>query len=337
MDWRLVLERLVAGHDLEVSEAESAMQALMHGAASEVEVAAFLTALQAKGVTGTELATFALVMQDHAIRLDHELPDVLDTCGTGGGLPSFNISTAAAIVAAAAGARVAKHGNRAMTSRCGSADVLEALGITITAPLDVWRGTLEQFRIAFLFAPNHHPAMRFVGPVRKALGIRTVFNQLGPLANPARAKRQVIGVYDDALLRPMAEAAHLLGIEKAWVARGQDGLDEVSPCGKTNVAEVSPDGVKMRVISPSKFGLASISPDALTPGETPEENSKILTEAISDADSPRAAALLPSAAAALYVAGIADSLPDAAERAREAVRSGAAWELVEVLREVTSG
>lgn len=313
------------------------MHALMHGSASDVEVASFLTALQAKGAAGLELATFALVMQDHVIRLDHDLPDVLDTCGTGGGAPSFNLSTGAAIVAAAAGARVAKHGNRAVTSRCGSADVLEALGITITAPLDVWRGTLEQFGIAFLFAPNHHPAMRFVGPVRKALGIRTVFNQLGPLANPARAKRQVIGVYDDTLLRPMAEAAHLLGIEKAWVARGEDGLDEVSPCGKTKVAEVSPDGVKMLVVSPADFGLSPISPDALTPGDTPEANAKILTEAISDAESPRAAALLPSAAAALYVAGIADSLPEAAERAREAVRSGAARELVEVLQEVTSG
>jgi anthranilate phosphoribosyltransferase len=214
---------------------------------------------------------------------------------------------------------------------------LEALGITIAAPLDVWRGTLEQFGIAFLFAPNHHPAMRFVGPVRKALGIRTVFNQLGPLANPARARRQVIGVYDDALLRPMAEAAHLLGIDRAWVVRGQDGLDEVSPCTPTRVAEVGPDGVRMRVVTPASFALPDVSPDALAPGETSEENAKILTEAISEVDSPRAGALLPSAAAALFVAGIADSLPDGAERAREAIRAGAAWELVETLKEVTRG
>lgn len=337
MEWRLVLERLVTGHDLADEEAEAAMSALMQGTASDVEIASFLTALRAKGVTGAELATFARVMQEHAVRLEHDLADVLDTCGTGGGAPSFNLSTGAAIVAAAAGARVAKHGNRAMTSRCGSADVLEALGMTITAPLDVWREALAEHGIAFLFAPQHHPAMRFVGPVRKALGIRTVFNQLGPLSNPARARRQIIGVYDNALLQPMAEAAHRLGIERAWIVRGEDGLDEVSPCGPTQVAEVGSDGVTMRRVSPEDFGLSSITADALAPGETPEENAQILTEALTQPNSPRAAALMTSAAAALWVAGRAGSLPEAAQLAGHAIASGAAWAKVAALREVTRG
>lgn len=337
MEWRELLERLVTGHDLTPDDAETAMAALMQGAASEAEIAGFLTAMRAKGATGSELAAFARIMQEHAIGIEHALPNVLDTCGTGGGSPSFNLSTAAAIVASAAGAKVAKHGNRAMTSRCGSADVLEALGVNISAPLAVWSQTLSELGLAFLFAPQHHPAMRHVGPVRRALGIRTVFNQLGPLANPARASRQIIGVYDDELLLPIAEAAHALGIERAWVVRGQDGLDEVSPCAPTKVAEAGPHGVHEFSLNPAEFGMHPVPLDALMPGDTAAENADILREAISEPDSRRSSAILPSAAAALFVSGCADSLAAAAKLAKETIASGAAIRQLDRLREATNG
>lgn len=337
MEWRELLERLVAGQDLTSDEAETAMTALMQGAASDIETTAFLIALRAKGASGAELAVFARVMQEHAVRIEHPLPNVLDTCGTGGGSPSFNLSTAAAIVASAAGAKVAKHGNRAMTSRCGSADVLEALGVNISAPLEVWNRALNDLGLAFLFAPQHHPAMRHVGSVRKALGIRTVFNQLGPLANPARASRQIIGVYDDALLQPMAEAAHALGIERAWIVRGQDGLDEVSPCAPTKVAEVGPRGVKEFTVNPAEFGMHPVSDEALQPGDTADDNAAILLEAISQPESARSAAILPSAASALYISGHAESITDALKQARATIASGAAVRQLAALREATNG
>lgn len=337
MEWRDVLERLVGGEDLTSEEAAWAMQSLMQGTSSDVEIAAFLTALRAKGATGAELATFAQVMQSHAVSLDHGLGDILDTCGTGGGSPSFNLSTGAAIVASAAGATVAKHGNRAMTSRCGSADVLEALGVNVSAPHEVWMRTLRELQVAFLFAPLHHPAMRHVGPVRKSLPIRTVFNQLGPLANPAKATRQIIGVYDEALLKPMAEAVQALGIARAWIVRGQDGLDEISPCAPTRVAEVSSTGIHEFTVNPADFGLHPIDLGALTPGETPADNATILAEALTDAESPRSRAILPGAAAALYISEVAASLPEAAKLARSVIAEGGAARQLDALREATRG
>lgn len=337
MEWRTVLESLVTGHDLVPETAHAVMNAMMSGEASEIEISAFLTALRAKGATGAELAEFAKVMQSHAVRVEHELPDVLDTCGTGGGIPSFNLSTAAALVASAAGATVAKHGNRAMTSKCGSADVLEALGVSVSAPLETWIRTLHELRVAFLFAPSHHPAMKHVGPVRRSLGIRTVFNQLGPLANPARAQRQIIGVYDAALLRPMAEGALGLGIRRAWIVIGQDGLDEVSPCSPTKVCEVTEQGIHEFVVNPADFGQHPVPDHALTPGDSPEENAAILREAISDIDSERAHAVIPGAAAALYVGGRAESLAKAADLARATISEGVAAAQLDALIEATRG
>jgi anthranilate phosphoribosyltransferase len=283
-----------------------------------------LVALRMKGVNAAELAGFAEVLREHAVSLSHGFPRLVDTCGTGGGPPTFNISTGTAIVAAAAGAKVAKHGNRAVTSKCGSADVLEALGVRLGGEPEQLLSTLENIGIVFLFAPNHHPAMKSVGPARKALGVRTVFNQLGPLANPAGAKRQLVGVYDPGLVRPMAEALVLLGSEHSFVVHGEGGLDEVSPCGSTMIAEVVGGEVREGVLTPQSFGLVALPNEALLPGTDAEANARILKEALTDHESLRAQALLPNAAVALLLAGVAMDLRDGAERAREAIKSGAA-------------
>jgi anthranilate phosphoribosyltransferase len=261
--------------------------------------------------------------------LHHSFETLVDTCGTGGGIPTFNISTASAIVAAAAGAKVAKHGNRAVTSRCGSADVLEALGVPIQGDAEVLLHRLEQDGLVFLFAPAHHPAMRHVGKARKDLGVRTVFNQLGPLANPAGAKRQLIGVYDDGLMRSMGEALNCLGTERALLVHGDDGMDEVSPVTSTQAIRVWEGRVESITLYPKDFGLDPIDPVALLPGDDAQANAEILREAIGDPDSPRAAAILPSCGATLWLAGVANSLPEATELARATIASGAALRKLE--------
>ena len=326
-----VIESLLRGEDLSSDTAGEVMSAFMDGEASDAEVAGFLVALRSKGATGPELAAFARAMRQRAVTLPHGHANLVDTCGTGGGIPSFNISTAAAIVASAAGATVAKHGNRAMSSKCGSADVLEALGATLTNDSDRLCTLLDEVGLAFFFAPSHHPAMRHVGPVRKQLGIRTVFNQLGPLANPAGAKRQVIGIYDPKMGPAMAEAAAELGGEKVWVVHGEDGLDEVSPCAPTRVWEAG----RSFLVPMSEFGMASVDPAALTPGESAGENAEILREAISDPHSLRSMAIRPSAATALYVAGVAASLAEGAKIAMDAISTGAAAAKLEQFVEAT--
>lgn len=325
---RDLLELLIAGQDLN----DAAATALIHGIISEFEdsqIAAILTALRIKGATGTELAAFARVLRSTMKAPAHEFEHLVDTCGTGGGAPSFNISTAAAILAAAAGAKVAKHGNRAVTSGCGSADVLEALGIRLDA--DPVR-SLERHGVAFLFAPEYHTALRRVAPVRKSLGVRTVFNQLGPLLNPMRAPRQVIGVYDAALLQPMSQAAFLLGTELTWVVHSEDGLDEVSPCATAVAYRASaskhegPFG-----LHPEEYDFALQPEKCLTPGRSVQESAEILVESLSDPGSLRCLAVLPSAALTLWCAGIAEDLKDGLERAHDAVESGRASELLRAL------
>ncbi len=331
-----LLDRLIQGADLTRQESNDAMRSLMSGGFEEAQIGAFLVAMKIKGARAEELAGFAEVMREHATGLGAEFPNLVDTCGTGGGPATFNLSTGAAIVAAAAGAKVAKHGNRAVTSKCGSADVLEALGVGLGSDPEQLMKTLDQIGIVFLFAPNHHPAMRHVGPARKAIGVRTVFNQLGPLANPAGAKRQLIGVYDPEMVRPMAEALALLGAERAFVVHGDMGMDEVSPCGKTLVAEVIGGGIRDTVLTPRSFGLEPIPFEALAAGSDAKENAKILREALGKPDSQRATALLPNAAVALLLAGIATDLMDGAERAREAIKSGAATKTLKELATWTS-
>jgi anthranilate phosphoribosyltransferase len=254
---------------------------------------------------------------------------LVDTCGTGGGIPSFNLSTGAAILAASAGAKVAKHGNRAVTSSCGSADVLEALGVNVSSEPEGAARLLDRAGIAFFFAPTHHPALRHVGKVRRELGVRTVFNQLGPLANPAGARRQLVGVYEPGLVRPMAEALLDLGAERALVVYGEEGLDEISPCGPTLTALVAEGAVRDGKATPADFGLEPLSPSALEPGEDAAQNARILREALTDPVSPRCGALLPSAAAALWLAGLAKDFREGARLAREAVASGRAAKTLE--------
>jgi anthranilate phosphoribosyltransferase len=331
-----LLERLIEGADLTRREANEAMRSLMSGAFEDAQIGGFLVAMRIKGANAEELAGFAEVMREHATGLGSQHPTLVDTCGTGGGPATFNLSTGAAIVAAAAGAKVAKHGNRAVTSKCGSADVLEALGVGLGSDPEQLLKTLDEVGIVFLFAPNHHPAMRHVGPARKALGVRTVFNQLGPLANPAGARRQLIGVFDPAMVRPMAEALALLGAERAFVVHGDLGMDEVSPCGKTLVAELVGGEVRDSVLTPRSFGLEPVPFEALAAGDDPKTNAKVLKEALSKPDSPRAAALLPNASVALLLAGVATDLQDGAAKAREAIRSGAAMKTLKELATWTS-
>jgi anthranilate phosphoribosyltransferase len=283
-----------------------------------------LASLRVKGVVSDELAAFASVMRENAEVLDHGHENVVDTCGTGGGTPSFNISTASAVVAAAAGVRIAKHGNRAVTSSCGSADVLEALGVKVTAPMSDLVDTLHRHGIVFLFAPSHHPAMKHVGKARRELGFRTVFNQLGPLANPAQSKRQLIGVYDPALMPAMGEALCRLETERAILAHGHDGLDEISPVAPTDIVRVWDGKVFNETWRPQDFGIDPIDAKDILPGEDLASNAALFREAITDVDSPRCHAIIPSAACAIWISGVADTAIGAAERAREVVSSGMA-------------
>jgi anthranilate phosphoribosyltransferase len=311
------------------------MRQFAEGAAPSEQVAGVLVALQAKGTRPSELAGFAEALRASAKKIVCDETRLVDTAGTGGGRPSFNLSTGAAIVAAAAGAKVAKHGNRSVTSACGSADVLEALGVRLVEDPARIRDILETVGIAFMFAPNHHGSLKAVGPVRKALGIRTIFNQLGPLANPAGAKYQLIGVYDPGLLRPMAEALVLLGAERAFVVHGEDGMDEVSPSAPTKFAEVSEGSVREGVFTPEDFGLSPVPEYALDPGTSVQESADILAGALAWKSADRGSALVPNAATAVYLAGLAENLSSAAEIARETMASGAATRKLEELGEAS--
>lgn len=327
-----VVTPLVERKDLTPAGARELMEFLISGEATDAQIGGALLALRTKGTTVTELAAFASVLRERALALPSVAEGLVDTCGTGGGIPSFNLSTAGAIVAAAAGARVAKHGNRAVTSRCGAADVLEAMGIGLDGDPESLLHRLETLGIVFLFAPAHHPAMRHVGRARKELGIRTVFNQLGPMANPAGAKRQLIGVYDPRMMRTMAEALKELGCERAWLVHGDDGLDEISPCGPSQTVRLWDGVVTVERISPATFGLDPVDPSALVPAEDLAGAASIVEEAVTDADSPRCRALLPNAAATLWLAGVAESPIEGARLAIEAVSSGVARAKLDSLR-----
>lgn len=324
---------LVERRDLDPERAGELMRFLLGGEATDAQIGGVLLALRVKGCTTRELAAFAAELRAHAALLPSDPDGLVDTCGTGGGIPSFNVSTAAAFVAAGAGVRVAKHGNRAMTSKCGSADVLEALGVPIGGEPEHLGHLLDAIGLVFMFAQSHHPAMRHVAKARRELGQRTVFNQLGPLLNPAGARRQLVGVYEPGLMRSMGEALNHLGCERAYLVHGLEGLDEISPTGPTEVVKVWHGRVSGEMWEPKDFGLDPVDPSALAPGETLEDAAAILREAISDPLSPRAAAVLPSAAAAIHLSGIAESLPEGAERARAAIANGAAVQKLERLIE----
>jgi anthranilate phosphoribosyltransferase len=319
------IKRVVAGRDLSPAEVEAVMDTILSGEATPAQIAAFVVGLRMKGESSDEIAAAARSLRKHceSIRPRVDGP-ILDTCGTGGdGLHTFNISTAAAIVVAACGVAVAKHGNRAVSSKAGSADVLEALGVRIDLPAERVRQCIEEVGIGFLFAPSHHAAMRHVAPIRRELGLRTIFNLLGPLANPASATHQVVGVFDPARVEQLAEALGTLGLDAAWVVHGEGGLDEVSPCGPTRVAELQNGAVHTFELRPEDFGVDAVALEALRGGDA-NENADIIRRVLGGERGPARIAVVINAAAALCVAGVAADPKAAAQRAADALDSGAA-------------
>jgi anthranilate phosphoribosyltransferase len=321
---REVLERLLAGEDLDAATMEASFEALMGGEWSEAQQAAFLTALRAKGETADELAAAARVLRRAAVPVETTRRPLIDTCGTGGdGAHTLNISTGAALVAAACGAAVAKHGNRSVSSRCGSADVIEALGVPLDLEPERLGALLDAEGFAFLFAPRLHPAMKVVMPVRRGLGVRTVFNLLGPLANPAAVRRQVVGVYSDAAQTLVAGALAALGAEHALVVHSRDGLDEISVCAPTRVIEVR-DGAVTRelTIVPADLGVQPAERAELAGGDA-AANAGRLREILAGRERSAASeAIALNAAAALLVAGIVGDMPAGLAAARECLGAG---------------
>lgn len=317
--------KLANKEDIGYDMAKEVMKEIMDGKASEVQKSAYLTALSMKGETIEEITGSAEEMRAHCVKLLHD-QEVLEIVGTGGdGSNSFNISTTSSIVIAAADVPVAKHGNRAASSKCGAADCLEALGVNITIPPEKSKELLEKINICFLFAQNYHISMKYVGPVRKELGIRTIFNILGPLANPAGATLQVMGVYDETLVKPLAQVLSNLGVRRALVVYGQDKLDEISMCAPTTVCEINNKSFRDYIIEPEQFGYKKCKKEDLA-GGTPEENAAI-TRAILDGErGPKRDAVCMNAGAALYVAGKAESLKDGVTLAENLLDSGKAKE-----------
>lgn len=309
---------------------------VMRGEGTPAQLGALLLALRLKGETADEVAGAARALREAMVRVEIDVPYLVDTAGTGGGaVTTFNISTGAALVAAGAGATVAKHGNRSFTSRCGSADVLEALGISVGLDAIGVVRVLREAGVAFLFAPNFHPAMRHIAPVRKELGVITVMNLLGPLANPASVRRQVVGVADRERGPLVAEALNRLGTEHALVVHGRVGMDEVSPIGETDVWEVRDSTVEHWTLTPDRYGLAVSDQDSLR-GGLPQENAERLSALLDGTgDSAGRAALLLNGAAAIYVAGLVGSYEAALERARVALEDGAARAALERLRQAS--
>ena len=325
------LARLLDGRDLTRSEARAAMDQIMSGEATGAQIGAFLVALRLKRETPDEIAGCAEAMRAHVLAVHPKRRDLVDTAGTGGdGARTFNISTAAALVAAAAGAGVAKHGNRAVTSASGSADVLEALGFSLELPAEQIERSIDELGFGFLFAPTHHPAMRFAAPVRRELAVRTVFNVLGPLTNPAGARAQVVGVYAPELASTIAEVLAQLGAERAFVVHGADGIDELSPTGPNLVCEVHGGDVTEREIDPLDLGIPRCPPSALA-GDAPADNAATIREIFGGAKGPRRDAVVLNAAGAIAAAGHARDLADGVGLAAEVIDSGAAGERLEEL------
>ncbi len=328
--------KLSKKQDLAYAEAEAVMDEIMSGQATPVQMSAYLTALSLKGETIDEITASAAGMRAHCIKLLHNL-DVLEIVGTGGdGSNSFNISTTSSLVIAAGGVPVAKHGNRAASSKSGAADVLEALGVKITLTPERSAEILKKINICFLFAQNYHIAMKYVAPIRKELGIRTVFNILGPLSNPAGANMELMGVYDQSLVEPLAQVMANLGVNRGMVVYGQDSLDEISMCAPTSVCEIRDGKFTSYEITPEQFGYERCEKGALT-GGTPAENAEI-TKAIlkGEEKGPKRQAVCLNAGAALYIAGKAASMEEGVKLAESLIDSGAALKKLEEFVEETN-
>ena len=330
------IEPLLKGESLSFEQARSLLDVVFEGKTSEVQIAAFLTAMRIKGATAAELAGLAKSLRNHAVKVEVDIDNLIDTCGTGGGaIKTCNISTAAAIVAAGAGVYVAKHGNRGITSKCGSADVLEELGVKIDAGARIVAECIKQAHIGFMFAPVFHPAMKYVQPIRKSLGFRTVFNILGPLANPACVQRQVLGVADENLMETIAEALKLLGTRYAMVVHSK-GMDEISTAGVTKIAELKEGQIKSCELNPEDLGipLAKIDDLKVTDAKT---SAKVLRKILNGKENgPRKDIVILNAAAAIIVSGLSNDFESAIKLADASVRDGRALACLEKLIEVSN-
>lgn len=334
-----VIQKVVDGKELNQAEATAAMDLIMNGEVTDAQIAALTTALRMKGETVDEIAGFAQAMRDHAVVVDVDSDDLplLDTCGTGGDhTNSFNISTTATFAIAAAGVRIAKHGNRAASSRCGSADLLEALGVTLELTPHQVAESVERVGIGFMYAPAYHPAMRFVGPARKQMGIRTIFNLLGPLTNPAGAKHQLVGVGQPAIAGQLAEVLGRLGSQHAVLVHSEEGLDEIGIKGGTEVTEydASKGTIQTYTVSPEDFGLPLGNPAELVGGDA-ADNVKITLSVLSGENGARRTVTLMNAGAGIYAADAAGSFEEGIRMAAEAIDSGAAMKKLEELVQVT--
>jgi anthranilate phosphoribosyltransferase len=332
------ISKVIEGKNLTESEARSAMQAIMSGEATSAQTASFLTALRLKGETVEEITSFARVMREFAVRISPKVKGpLIDTCGTGGDkIKTFNISTAVALVASSAGIPVAKHGNRSVTSKAGSADVFETLGVKIDPePLKVQQ-CIEEIGFGFMFAPVFHGAMKYATPVRREIGIRTVFNILGPLTNPAGAQAQILGVYDRGLTETLAKVLGGLGVRHAMVVHGLDGLDEISNVGKTQISELKNGEVRTYVVKPEDFGFNLAKPEEIC-GYDKEENAILLIKLLRGEDGPRRDLVLMNSAAAMIVGGKASDFKEGVKIAKESIDSGNAYEKLRALIKATGG
>ncbi len=330
------LQVILDGKDLTFDQARALQDTIFEGQVSEVQIAAFLAVMRMKRATSGEIAGLAQSLRNHAVRVQVDLPHMIDTCGTGGAfVKTFNISTTSALVAAGAGAYVAKHGNRGITSRCGSADVLDELGVKIDPGPEVVAACIREAHIGFMFAPKFHPAMRFVQPIRKSLDFRTAFNILGPLANPAGVKAQVMGVSDAELLDRIAESLKTLGARRAFVVHGQ-GMDEISLLGKTRIVELRDGWIRAFELDPGDYGISNASIDVLGSGDA-IANAALIRDILAGKEKgPRRDIVLLNAAAALVVAELADGFAEALPLAQASIEEGKALHCLEKLVEVSN-
>ncbi|WOC32402.1 MULTISPECIES: anthranilate phosphoribosyltransferase [Caproicibacterium] len=327
---------LTEGKNLDYATANTVMDEIMSGKTTQAQMGAYLTALRMKGETIDEITASAAGMRAHCVKLLHDM-DVLEIVGTGGdNANSFNISTTSAVVISAAGVPVAKHGNRAASSKCGAADVLEALGVNIVLPPEKSTQLLKKINLCFLFAQNYHIAMKYVAPVRKELGIRTVFNILGPLSNPAGANMELMGVYDESLVEPLARVLTNLGVKRGMVVYGQDRLDEISLSAPTTVCELQDGGYTSYVLTPEEVGLPRCRKEELV-GGTPQENAAITRAILAGEKGPKRDAVLLNTAAALKIAGKVSSLQDGVRLAAQTIDSGAAKAQLEQFIRLSNG
>ncbi len=329
------IQKVTDGNNLSESEMENTMLAIMQGNATEAQIACLITALRIKGETIEEITGCAKAMRNRADNIAPKVNYCVDTCGTGGDCAgTFNISTAAAFVAAAGGVHIAKHGNRSVSSNCGSADVLEALEVKISISHEKVAESIEKVGIGFMFAPEFHKSMKYAAGPRREIGIRTIFNALGPLANPANAKGQLLGVYDEKLTEPIAKVLKNLGTERAMIVHGLDGLDEISITCETKVTELHNGKITNYTIAPEKFGLTRATSEDLK-GKSSEENAKIIEKIFSGEKGPKRDVVILNAAAVLYVGKVVNSMVEGVSKATELIDSGLAKDKLEELKEFT--